>query len=136
MIHNECELHPPLPLLGLRPAQELDAALGVGLLPLHGGQGGHKHGAANDVEHGGVMILIAMVGFGEDVAQMSDQEDDGHLALGQDELLLGGPAVEESLSAHVVRMLFSASAGGLFVPLGEKRGSLICVWPLRLASTC
>ena len=48
------------------------------------------------------MILIAMVGFGEDVAQMSDQEDDGHLALGQNELLLGGPAVEERLSAHAI----------------------------------
>ena len=102
MIHNECKLHPPLPLLGLRPAQELDAALGVGLLPLHGSQGGHEHGAANDVEHGGVMILVAMVRFGEDVAQMSDQEDDRHLALGQEELLLGGPAFEEGLSGHAI----------------------------------
>lgn len=100
VVHNKCKLHPPLPFLGLRPAQELDAALGVGLLPLHGGQGGHEHGAANDVEHGGVMILVAMVGFGEDVAQMSDQEDDRHLALGHKELRLGGPAFEEGLSGH------------------------------------
>ena len=142
VIHNECELHPPLPLLGLRPAQELDAALGVGLLPLHGGQGGHEHGAANDVKHGGVMILIAMVGFGEDVAQMSDQEDDRHLALGHKELLLGGPAFEEGLSGHAISYCSMLLRWGLCYfcaitstcSFGEK-GSLICVWTLLVETS-
>ena len=108
MVHDEGELHPALPFLGLSPAQELHAALGVSLMSLHGDQGRHDHDAADHVEHGGVMILIAMVRFGEYVAQMSDEEDDCHLALGQEEFLLGGPAVEEGLSGHA-----SVFSGGI-----------------------
>mmetsp|Transcript_4370 Transcript_4370/g.12319 ORF Transcript_4370/g.12319 Transcript_4370/m.12319 type:complete len:435 (+) Transcript_4370:397-1701(+) len=100
VVHNKRELHPTLPLFRLRPAQELHAALRVGLPPLHGGQAHDEHDAADRVEHGGIVILIAMVRFGEGVAQMGDEEDDRDLALGQEEVLLGGPAIEEGAAAH------------------------------------
>ena len=79
--------------------------LGVDLFPLYGCQGRYKHDAADDVKHSGVMVLIAMVGLGKYVSKISDDEDDRHLALGEEEFLPGGPANEEILPGHALILL-------------------------------
>ena len=100
VVHDEGELHPPLPLLGLSPAQELDPAPGVAVHVLHGGKRRDGHAAAYHPEHGWVDVVIAGVRVRKVVAQVRDEEDCRHLRLGEQEVPPAGPAGEERRGRH------------------------------------
>mmetsp|Transcript_12034 Transcript_12034/g.17534 ORF Transcript_12034/g.17534 Transcript_12034/m.17534 type:complete len:87 (+) Transcript_12034:1437-1697(+) len=60
-----------------------------------GSQSHHCHYSANKPEHIWVVIFISMIGFGKIVSNVGDNENDGYVALGQEEIFPAGPAGED-----------------------------------------
>jgi hypothetical protein len=114
--HDEGPLHPSLPLFGLVPAEELDAAAGAAVfVVLQGAQGGDEEGAVHDPEHGGGVVVVPRVARLPPIPNVRQKQHDRDLRLRPAEFRPALPLLQHDVHhgvRHSCREFIATRLGG------------------------